>query len=67
VPPRVRQRHDLARDPTCLGAAQRSAAPASVRAKRLHGLISLELSGSFESMALDPEQLFEAELAALLG
>jgi AcrR family transcriptional regulator len=31
----------------------------------LHGLVSLEISGNFASMGLDPEQLFEAQLAAL--
>ena len=34
---------------------------------RLHGLVSLELGGNFASMGLDAEQLFEAELAALLA
>jgi hypothetical protein len=32
---------------------------------RLHGLISLEISGNFTSMGLDAEQLFESELRAL--
>jgi hypothetical protein len=44
--------------------------PTALRAvlawSRLHGLVSLELGGNFTSMGLDAEQLFEAELAALL-
>ena len=31
---------------------------------RVHGLVSLELAGDYEAMGLDPEALFEAELAA---
>jgi AcrR family transcriptional regulator len=30
---------------------------------RVHGLVSLELAGDYEAMGLDPEALFEAELA----
>ncbi len=33
---------------------------------RLHGLVSLELGGNFASMGLDADELFEAELRALL-
>jgi AcrR family transcriptional regulator len=33
---------------------------------RLHGLVSLEISGNFTSMGLDAEKLFEAELDTLL-
>jgi hypothetical protein len=33
---------------------------------RLHSLISLEIGGNFASMGLDPEQVFEIELAGLL-
>jgi AcrR family transcriptional regulator len=33
---------------------------------RLHGLISLEIGGNFASMGLDPEQVYEIELAGLL-
>jgi AcrR family transcriptional regulator len=33
---------------------------------RLHGLVSLEISGNFESMGLDGGQLFESELDALV-
>jgi len=33
---------------------------------RLHGLVSLEISGNFDSMGLDAEALFESQLAALL-
>ena len=33
---------------------------------RLHGLVSLEISGNFASMGLDAGQLFEAELSAAL-
>jgi AcrR family transcriptional regulator len=32
---------------------------------RLHGLVSLEISGNFDSMGLDGEQLFESELGTL--
>ena len=32
---------------------------------RLHGIVSLEIQGNFASMGLDPELLFEAEVAAL--
>ena len=31
---------------------------------RLHGLVSLEIAGNFDSMGLDAEQLFESELSA---
>ena len=34
---------------------------------RLHGLVSLEIAGNFASMGIDPEQVFEAQLAALAG
>ena len=33
---------------------------------RLHGLVSLEISGNFDTMGLDAEALFESQLAALL-
>jgi hypothetical protein len=32
---------------------------------RVHGFVSLEIAGSFASMGLDADQLFEAELVAL--
>ncbi len=32
---------------------------------RLHGLVSLEIAGNFASMGIDPDQVFEAELATL--
>jgi AcrR family transcriptional regulator len=32
---------------------------------RLHGLVSLEIAGSFTSMGIDPGQVFEAQLATL--
>jgi AcrR family transcriptional regulator len=32
---------------------------------RLHGLVSLEIAGNFASMGLDPDALFETELARL--
>ena len=32
---------------------------------RLHGLVSLEIAGNFASMGIDPDQVFEAQLAAL--
>jgi hypothetical protein len=32
---------------------------------RLHGLVSLEIAGNFASMSLDPDQVFEAQLATL--
>jgi len=32
---------------------------------RLHGLMSLEIASNFASMGIDPDQLFEIELAAL--
>ena len=34
---------------------------------RLHGLVSLEIAGNFASMGIDPDQVFEAQLAALTG
>jgi AcrR family transcriptional regulator len=34
---------------------------------RLHGLVSLEIEGNFASMGLDPELLFDAEVAAILS
>ena len=34
---------------------------------RLHGLVSLEIEGNFASMGLDPELLFDAEVAAILA
>ena len=33
---------------------------------RLHGLVSLEIAGNFDSMGLDAEQVFESELSAAL-
>lgn len=33
---------------------------------RLHGLLSLEIAGNFASMGIDPDQIFETELAALM-
>jgi len=32
----------------------------------LHGMVSLEIGGNFSSMGLDPDQLFEVQLAALM-
>lgn len=32
---------------------------------RLHGLMSLEIAGNFAFMGIDPDQVFEIELAAL--
>ena len=32
---------------------------------RLHGIVSLEISGNFASMGIDPGQLFETQLASL--
>jgi AcrR family transcriptional regulator len=32
---------------------------------RLHGLVSLEIAGNFASMGIDPDQVFEAQLATL--
>lgn len=34
---------------------------------RLHGLVSLEIGGNFASMGIDPQLLFEAEVAAILA
>ncbi|MQA80957.1 MAG: TetR family transcriptional regulator [Streptosporangiales bacterium] len=34
---------------------------------RLHGLVSLEIEGNFASMGLDPDLLFDAEVAALVS
>jgi AcrR family transcriptional regulator len=45
-------------------------APNALRAvliwTRLHGFVSLEISGNYASMGLDPGQLFEAELRSIL-
>jgi hypothetical protein len=32
---------------------------------RLHGIVSLEIAGNFASMGIDPDQLFEIQLATL--
>ena len=32
---------------------------------QLHGIVSLEIAGNFASMGIDPDQVFEAQLAAL--
>ena len=32
---------------------------------RLHGFVSLEISGNFASMSIDPDQVFEIQLATL--
>jgi hypothetical protein len=32
---------------------------------RLHGFVTLEIAGNFASMGLDPDQLFEIQLATL--
>jgi hypothetical protein len=32
---------------------------------RLHGVVSLEIAGNFASMGIDPDQLFEVQLATL--
>jgi Tetracyclin repressor-like, C-terminal domain len=32
---------------------------------RLHGFVSLEIAGNFTSMGIDPDQIFEIQLAAL--
>lgn len=34
---------------------------------RLHGFVSLEIAGNFGSMGLDPDRLFEVQLATLAG
>jgi AcrR family transcriptional regulator len=34
---------------------------------RLHGFVSLEIAGNFASMDLDPDRLFEVQLATLAG
>ncbi|MFJ8332456.1 TetR/AcrR family transcriptional regulator [Streptomyces sp. NPDC094437] len=34
---------------------------------RVHGILSLELAGHFTGMGFDPDQYFEAEVAALAG
>ena len=49
------------------GAGEATALRAVLVWSRLHGLVSLELGGSFASMGLDAERLFEVELAALLA
>jgi len=33
---------------------------------RLHGILSLEIAGSFQSMGLDADEIFEHELRALI-
>jgi hypothetical protein len=32
---------------------------------RLHGFVSLEIAGNYESMSINPDQLFEAELSEI--
>ena len=51
-----------AHDP-CIGAA--TALRAVLVWSRLHGLVSLEIAGNFASMGIDPDQIFEAQLATL--
>jgi hypothetical protein len=33
--------------------------------RRLHGFVSLEIAGNFASMSIDPDQVFEIQLATL--
>jgi WHG domain-containing protein len=37
--------------------------PAVFVRSRLHGFVTLEIAGNFASMRLDPDQLFEIQLA----
>ncbi|HEX3191087.1 MAG TPA: TetR-like C-terminal domain-containing protein, partial [Streptosporangiaceae bacterium] len=32
---------------------------------RLHGFVSLEIAGNYASMSIDPDQVFEVQLATL--
>ena len=52
------QSHDLGTD-------QAAALRAVQIWSRLHGIVSLELAGNFASIGVDPDQLFDTELAAL--
>lgn len=52
-------RHHLDADPA-------TALRAVLAWSRLHGFVSLEIAGNFASMAIDPEPVFEAQLATLL-
>ena len=52
-------RRDL--EPDAVGAVR-----AVVVWSRLHGLVSLEIAGNFDSMGLDADALFETELQALV-
>jgi AcrR family transcriptional regulator len=52
------QAHDPGIDPA-------TALRAVLTWSRLHGLVSLEIAGSFTSMGIDPGQVFEAQLATL--
>ena len=65
--PRRRLRRELAAWATARGLDVEPAAAhrAIVVWSRLHGIVSLEIEGNFASMGLDPELLFEAEVAAL--
>jgi len=50
--------HDLKADPA-------TALRALLAWSRLHGFVSLEIAGNYASMAVDPDQLFEIQLATL--
>jgi hypothetical protein len=48
------------------GVAQPTLWRAVLTWSRLHGAISLEIGGNFESMGIDATRLYEAEIDALL-
>jgi len=52
------QAHDPGIDPA-------TALRAVLTWSRMHGLVSLEIAGNFASMGIDPDQVFEAQLATL--
>ncbi len=50
-----------------LGADPATALRAVLAWSRLHGFVSLEIAGNYASMSIDPEPVFEAQLATLLA
>jgi AcrR family transcriptional regulator len=65
--PLDRQLHDWIRSRTGGHASAHVLRAAVFMWTRLHGIISLELSGSFDSMGFDPELLIEAEIRNTLA
>jgi AcrR family transcriptional regulator len=52
--------------PHCSGTDAPTALRAVLIWSQLHGIVSLEIAGNFASMSIDAQQLFEAQLAAIM-